>query len=613
MLQESVKQYEPFWDKWYIEERLGAGSFGEVYKIKREEYGETYYSALKIISIPRDKSELNEVTLACGSIEKTMTYYDNIRQSIVKEVSMMERFKGKTNIVSYEDHEILPKEGGKRPGYDIFIRMELLEDLQSVATKNSALFRDNKEIIKIGKDMCRALKICHAQNIIHRDIKMGNIFRSVDGDYKLGDFGIARSFDDSNLTMSVKGTFDYMAPEVYHHEHYDFRADVYSLGMLLYYLLNAFRGPFLPNAGEALTADKKDEALFRRMQGEKLPRPRFASERLSEVVLKACEFAPEGRYSSVDELYDALSRLTDEELLRIDDPMPEVDELCEEKTEILIDNKTEILIKPEKVGNKPEIVPSNESGSKQKKKGLYMIIAIALLLVCVSAVVVLQIKKGQDVAQEETAKDEENEIEQIEEIIPITPTCEETVVAEVVEPGTVLKSIELAGEFNDPEDGSLVEGSIMWEQEDFALEISGDFCWIFYPEDAEKYTTVQGTTWVTVLHTETVTGIDEVKAIEDKKSLVDVDLSKCNLKNLNILEGAENLKYVVLDGNKIKSVKMLKNCPKLEFLSLENNKSFSDVTPVLEMKNLKAIALNGTKVSKSDKKKLKKMGITLMD
>ena len=94
MMQEYIRKFEPFWDKWYIVERLGGGSYGEVYKIKREEYGEIYYSALKVMSIPRDTNELNEVTLSCGTVEKTMTYFDNIRQSIVKEITMMERFKG---------------------------------------------------------------------------------------------------------------------------------------------------------------------------------------------------------------------------------------------------------------------------------------------------------------------------------------------------------------------------------------------------------------------------------------------------------------------------------------------------------------------------------------
>ena len=48
MTLETLRTYEPFWDKWYIEEKLGTGSYGDVYKIRREEYGQTYYAALKV-------------------------------------------------------------------------------------------------------------------------------------------------------------------------------------------------------------------------------------------------------------------------------------------------------------------------------------------------------------------------------------------------------------------------------------------------------------------------------------------------------------------------------------------------------------------------------------
>ena len=68
--------------------------------------------------------------------------------------------------------------------------------------------------------------------IIHRDIKPGNIMRSKDGDYKLGDFGVARSMD-VNSSMTRVGTVSFMAPEVYASGHYDERADIYSLGMVL--------------------------------------------------------------------------------------------------------------------------------------------------------------------------------------------------------------------------------------------------------------------------------------------------------------------------------------------------------------------------------------------
>lgn len=317
MTREELKKFEPLWDKWYIQEHLGGGSFGDVYRITCQVYERTYEAALKVISIPRDQSELNEVELNCETKEETISYYDRIRQNITSEIDMMEQLKGRTNIVSFEDHDIIPHNQGKDPGYDIFIRMELLKDFGSFIGQESKQWQDNRQIVKLGMDIAEGLRVCHSHNIIHRDIKLSNIFRSSDGDYKIGDFGIARNVSDAQLTMSIKGTFNYMAPEVYNREHYDFRADVYSLGLVMYHLLNKNRGPFLPLT-EVPTAEQKENALFRRMRGDKMQAPLMAGEKLANIVLKACEFRPEDRFQCMEELIRELYQLTAEDMKRPD-------------------------------------------------------------------------------------------------------------------------------------------------------------------------------------------------------------------------------------------------------------------------------------------------------
>lgn len=92
---------------------------------------------------------------------------------------------------------------------------------------------------------------CQCQNIIHRDIKPENIFVSRFGEFKLGDFGIARELDRSMSGLSKKGTFSYMAPEMYKGEEYDARVDIYSLGIVLYKLCNHNRLPFYQSAKAA--------------------------------------------------------------------------------------------------------------------------------------------------------------------------------------------------------------------------------------------------------------------------------------------------------------------------------------------------------------------------
>ena len=176
MTLETIKQYEPFFGKWYIEEKLGEGSYGAVYKIRSTDYnGKSYYSALKVISIPKDENERAEVELLCGTEENTRNYFQEQLNRFETEIELMNQFKGKTNIVSYEDHEIIPREGDQI-GFDVFVRMELLEDLRKIQRTNAELLNNQIEIIHIGKDICNALEICMEHNIIHRDIKPQNLF-----------------------------------------------------------------------------------------------------------------------------------------------------------------------------------------------------------------------------------------------------------------------------------------------------------------------------------------------------------------------------------------------------------------------------------------------------
>ena len=91
-------------------------------------------------------------------------------------------------------------------------------------------------------------------------------------------------------------------------ERYGQAADIYSLGITLYWLLNNRRMPFI-DANQQITLAVKNEAMDRRYRGEKLPVPKNGSKRLKEIVLKACEYKPEDRYASAQAMYDELDAL----------------------------------------------------------------------------------------------------------------------------------------------------------------------------------------------------------------------------------------------------------------------------------------------------------------
>ena len=196
------------WPGWETVRLIGRGSFGTVYEIQRDVLGEKERAALKHISIPHNESDVDELYNE-GFDEASITEtFKSYLKSIVEEYSLMRRLNGHTNVVSCDDVRYVQHSDGF--GWDIFIKMELLTPLTKALGKQSG----DGEAVRVGMDVCRALVLCRKHNIIHRDIKPANIFVSDNGDYKLGDFGIAKTVEKTSGGTKI-GTYEYMAPEVY--------------------------------------------------------------------------------------------------------------------------------------------------------------------------------------------------------------------------------------------------------------------------------------------------------------------------------------------------------------------------------------------------------------
>lgn len=296
-----IKQYEPLWGSWYVDSLLGEGSYGKVYKVHKDEFGKRYEAAVKIISIPQSEAELRQAQSDGMDAASAKSYFHAFVTDIIQEIDLMSAFRGNSNIVSLEDHKVI--EHKDEIGWDILIRMELLSTLSSHVTDRPLSVDD---VVKLGIDICRALELCAAKKTIHRDIKPDNIFVSPFGDYKLGDFGIARQIERTMSGLSKKGTYTYMAPEVFKGEEYGASVDVYSLGIVMYRFLNKNRTPFLPAFPEPITPHDRDEALQRRMKGEALPPIADIDPQLNEIVLRACAYDRADRFSNAEEMRYAL-------------------------------------------------------------------------------------------------------------------------------------------------------------------------------------------------------------------------------------------------------------------------------------------------------------------
>lgn len=293
---------QELWPNLQVKEKLGAGSFGAVYRVENTQGRFKLASAVKLIRFPQDDQETQSSAEALGldTLEKLRSYYRPTLGKVMGEIRLMEELKTSGTVVTIQDFACL--ESQDPFCWVILIRMELLT---SLADYRKAHELSEAEVIQVGKDMCRALEICHKRNIIHRDVKESNIFRSEHGTYKLGDFGISRHMEGQAQELSHKGTGSYMAPEILRGENYDFRVDIYALGISLYRLLNNNRLPFLPAQGP-LTMETVEAANARRLSGQLLPDPVRGDKDLANILRKACAHNAADRFASAADFGEAL-------------------------------------------------------------------------------------------------------------------------------------------------------------------------------------------------------------------------------------------------------------------------------------------------------------------
>nr|MDQ3368941.1 serine/threonine protein kinase [Myxococcota bacterium] len=203
-------------------------------------------------------------------------------------------------------------DAGEHDGYDYLV----LEYVQGgslrelMQTDTPALVRDLplEVALAIVIDVARGLHAAHELadengaplGLVHRDVSPGNVLIGHDGAVKLADFGIAKETRVATLSGSMHGTVTYMAPEQCRGHAFDRRADVFSLGVILYELVTGTR---------LFWADNDVASLHRVMSGS-VTRPRKVRPELApaleELVLAAIAQDPERRVPSAAALADAL-------------------------------------------------------------------------------------------------------------------------------------------------------------------------------------------------------------------------------------------------------------------------------------------------------------------
>lgn len=292
----NIKQ--PIWENWYIKEKIGSGAFSAVFRAEAQRFDKVHSSALKIEPIVLSDSQ------AMANDEWKQHYLESKLQMVKNESAIMYKLRQCPNIVAYEEEDLRQLEiNGRNEGYYFLIRMELLKNVCDMIKDRTFSFEE-KNIIRLAKDIACGIKAAHDINIIHRDIKPSNFFMSDEGVYKLGDFNISKQTVSSN---SFAGTEGYIAPEIYRARSnsqagYTAQADIYSFGICLYQMMNNGLLPFEET-------NPTDDAITIRMQGTPLNPPAKASPVFSQIILRACAFEPSQRYATISEFISDIEKM----------------------------------------------------------------------------------------------------------------------------------------------------------------------------------------------------------------------------------------------------------------------------------------------------------------
>ncbi|HTY42523.1 MAG TPA: protein kinase [Thermoanaerobaculia bacterium] len=228
-------------------------------------------------------------------------------EALSADPSLLDRFKQEIRLARRITHpnilrtHDLGEAGGLR-----YLSMEFVRGLTLKQLIESSDVLPTPVGLRIAKQLCAGLAAAHEVGVIHRDIKPQNIIIEAAGGLKIMDFGIARLKEERGMTAegTVVGTPDYMSPEQARGIALDFRSDIYSTGVVLY---EVFTGT-LPFEGDTPLA-----VVLKHIQ-ENPPSPQArnpkADPKISQIVLKCMQKDPKDRFQSVNDLYEALTKVT---------------------------------------------------------------------------------------------------------------------------------------------------------------------------------------------------------------------------------------------------------------------------------------------------------------
>ena len=286
----------PLLDGMKLLEQFSERGGTDCYYLEQIETGEPF--VLKHISIPESEVKTQALILTGAVADEAAAneYYEGLAEDLRSELIRLQSFREHGGVAAWTDFQIEPREG---VGFDVYLLMPKKTSL-AVHLQDKAM--THLSALNLGIDLCDALATLRESGYTYQNLKPENVFLDAKGHFTIGDLGLMPLKDlqysavpDSYVNLFSAPELSRLIPEP------DKSSDVYSLGMLLFYIFN---GNHLPFEDEKTPPEK---AAAKRQEARALPTPVYADYELAEIISVACSLEPKERYGSPAELKQALT------------------------------------------------------------------------------------------------------------------------------------------------------------------------------------------------------------------------------------------------------------------------------------------------------------------
>lgn len=224
---------------------------------------------------------------------------DEKYKNALYELNILKRLKEEKSVVQMIDFEIVKSQRITK----VYILMKKYITISKFASSNTVTAKDAVSwILQLSK----ALKKCVDLGVLHLDVSPKNIYLNEFNEVVLGDFGSSLLFKDVIHNNSMRGTLDYIAPEVYRNGECSELSDLYSVGLIFYKFFNSGKLPFTDSNSHEIS-------IYKRLAGTPMPSLHYPNDNveiiINQIIEGTCSFEKQNRFRNYETLISRLEKL----------------------------------------------------------------------------------------------------------------------------------------------------------------------------------------------------------------------------------------------------------------------------------------------------------------